>query len=71
MGEVAYEIEDEIPWIMCEQPDAPINLVETKNGYYADNWLAGHFASGRNQPGAWTENWPGWFQNWGDPVPHR
>jgi hypothetical protein len=19
----------------------------------------------------WTENWPGWFQKWGEPVPHR
>jgi len=69
---LAMNLTNKEPWIMCQQDDAPntANLVNTCNGFYCDNWLPGHFQS-RNTPAAWTENWPGWFQNWGSPKPHR
>eukprot|EP01113_Clastostelium_recurvatum_P016377 TRINITY_DN1935_c0_g1_i2.p1 TRINITY_DN1935_c0_g1~~TRINITY_DN1935_c0_g1_i2.p1 ORF type:complete len:730 (-),score=170.45 TRINITY_DN1935_c0_g1_i2:65-2254(-) len=59
-----------IPWIMCSQDDVT-TVIDTCNGFYCDNWLPGHFSAFPNQPALWTENWPGWFQNWGDAVPHR
>ena len=47
------------------------DIVNACNGYYCDEWIAKHAADFPNQPHAFTENWPGWFQKWGDPVPHR
>lgn len=65
-----------IPWVMCQQGEghgsAPAEeIVNTCNGYYCDEWIATHASDFPNQPHAFTENWPGWFQKWGDPVPHR
>lgn len=65
-----------VPWIMCQQgegtgsaPDATI--INACNGFYCDNWISGHAHDFPQQPHMWTENWPGWFQNWGEPIPHR
>lgn len=65
-----------IPWIMCQQGEgvgtAPAAaIVNACNGFYCDDWIAKHAAAFPNQPHMWTENWPGWFQNWGEPIPHR
>jgi hypothetical protein len=65
-----------IPWVMCQQGEgrgrAPAaEIVNTCNGYYCDDWIATHASEFPNQPHAFTENWPGWFQKWGDPMPHR
>jgi hypothetical protein len=27
-----------IPWVMCQQADAPRNIINTCNGFYCDNW---------------------------------
>ncbi|KAL2644811.1 hypothetical protein R1flu_012398 [Riccia fluitans] len=56
-----------IPWIMCQQSDAPLNVINACNGYYCDGFKPN--APGR--PIVWTEDWNGWFQNWGGTVPHR
>lgn len=66
----------QIPWIMCQQGEGvgtapPAHIINTCNGYYCDNWIEKHVADFPNQPHMFTENWPGWFQNWGQPVPHR
>ncbi|RYG58614.1 hypothetical protein EON64_21135, partial [archaeon] len=65
-----------VPWVMCQQgegtgtaPDA--SIVNTCNGFYCDNWISQHAAAFPAQPHMFTELWPGWFQNWGEPVPHR
>ena len=60
-----------VPWIMCQQADAPTSVINTCNGFYCDNWLPGHFQSFPSEPAMWTENWPGWFQKWGEPKPRR
>lgn len=64
------------PWIMCQQGEgtgtAPFKeIVNTCNGFYCDNWISQHASDFPNQPHMWTENWPGWFQKWGEPIPHR
>lgn len=66
----------DVPWMMCQQGEdvgtaPPASVINTCNGYYCDNWIEGHAAAFPNQPHMWTENWPGWFQNWGQAVPHR
>jgi len=65
-----------LPWIMCQQGEGtgtapPAHIINTCNGYYCDNWIPQHAKEFPNQPHMFTENWPGWFQNWGDAVPHR
>jgi hypothetical protein len=56
-----------VPWIMCQQPDAPQPIINTCNGYYCRNFQPNNPKS----PKMFTENWIGWFQKWGERVPHR
>ncbi|CAI8588192.1 unnamed protein product [Vicia faba] len=56
-----------VPWIMCQQPDAPQPVINTCNGYYCRNFKPNNPKS----PKMFTENWIGWFQKWGERVPHR
>ncbi|GER34103.1 beta-galactosidase [Striga asiatica] len=56
-----------VPWVMCKQVDAPENIIDTCNGYYCD----GFRPNSNTKPVIWTENWDGWYTNWGDKVPHR
>ncbi|KAI4357584.1 hypothetical protein L6164_001523 [Bauhinia variegata] len=56
-----------VPWLMCQQPDAPPPMLNTCNGYYCDQFIP----NSNNTPQIWTENWTGWFKYWGMPNPHR
>ena len=78
LAQYALGLEDTkgIPWIMCQQGEGvgtapPAEIVNSCNGFYCDNWISSHAAAFPNQPHMFTENWPGWFQNWGEPIPHR
>ncbi|KAL2331072.1 hypothetical protein Fmac_018653 [Flemingia macrophylla] len=55
-----------VPWIMCQQQDAPQPMMNTCNGYYCDNFQPNNPKS----PKMFTENWIGWFQKWGERVPY-
>ena len=56
-----------VPWIMCQQADAPAPMINTCNGYYCDEFTPNN----PNNPKVWTENWIGWFKTWGSADPHR
>ncbi|XP_054776094.1 beta-galactosidase 7-like [Prosopis cineraria] len=58
-----------VPWIMCQQNDAPSTVIQTCNGFYCDSFQP----NGNNpkNPKVFTENWVGWFQKWGEKLPHR
>ncbi|KAL6224296.1 hypothetical protein ACLB2K_003151 [Fragaria x ananassa] len=56
-----------VPWIMCQQPDAPASMINTCNGWYCDKFKP----SNPNTPKMWTENWTGWFKSWGGLDPLR
>ncbi|KAJ7979214.1 Beta-galactosidase [Quillaja saponaria] len=56
-----------VPWIMCQQSDAPEPMINTCNGWYCDSFTPNN----PNSPKMWTENWTGWFKNWGGTDPHR
>ncbi|KAK7305146.1 hypothetical protein VNO77_43046 [Canavalia gladiata] len=56
-----------VPWIMCQQSDAPQPIINTCNGYYCDLFEP----NSPNSPKMFTENWIGWFQKWGERTPHR
>ncbi|GMI39439.1 hypothetical protein TeGR_g2538 [Tetraparma gracilis] len=66
----------DIPWVMCQQGEGtgtspPEDLINACNGYYCDNWIEKHAEAFPNQPHMFTENWPGWYQKWGEAAPHR
>ncbi|QCE15155.1 beta-galactosidase [Vigna unguiculata] len=56
-----------VPWIMCQQWDAPDPVIDTCNSFYCDQFKP----TSPNRPKIWTENWPGWFKTFGGRDPHR
>ncbi|CAK7352366.1 unnamed protein product [Dovyalis caffra] len=56
-----------VPWIMCQQGDAPQPMINTCNGFYCDQFKPNNPKS----PKMWTENWSGWFKLWGGRDPYR
>ncbi|GLT62854.1 hypothetical protein SLA2020_354570 [Shorea laevis] len=56
-----------VPWIMCQQDNAPQPMINTCNGFYCDQFKPNNARS----PKMWTENWTGWFKAWGGRDPHR
>ncbi|KAF6174297.1 hypothetical protein GIB67_040790 [Kingdonia uniflora] len=64
---MAQSLDIGVPWIMCQQPDAPQPMINTCNGWYCDSFTP----NSPNSPKMWTENWTGWFKHWGGRDPHR
>ncbi|XP_050220184.1 beta-galactosidase 15-like [Mercurialis annua] len=64
---MAESLDIGVPWIMCQQTDAPQPMINTCNGWYCDQFTPNN----ANSPKMWTENWTGWFKSWGGKVPHR
>ncbi|PWA61082.1 beta-galactosidase 10 [Artemisia annua] len=56
-----------VPWIMCQQWDAPYPVINTCNSFYCDDFKPAY----PTMPKIWTENWPGWFKAFGGRSPHR
>ncbi|XWS49458.1 hypothetical protein CRYUN_Cryun12cG0005400 [Craigia yunnanensis] len=56
-----------VPWIMCQQDDAPEPMISTCNGFYCDSFTPNN----TKIPKMFTENWTGWFKKWGQKDPHR
>ncbi|KAG9443677.1 hypothetical protein H6P81_015017 [Aristolochia fimbriata] len=56
-----------VPWIMCQQSDAPPPMINTCNGFYCHRFTP----TNPNTPKMWTENWTGWFKAWGGSNPTR
>ncbi|KAL8171772.1 hypothetical protein V2J09_023576 [Rumex salicifolius] len=56
-----------VPWIMCQQWDAPYPVINTCNGFYCHDFTP----ISPKYPKMWTENWPGWFKTFGSRDPHR
>ncbi|KAK1414241.1 hypothetical protein QVD17_29984 [Tagetes erecta] len=56
-----------VPWVMCQQKDAPDPIINTCNGFYCD-----YFSPNKNfKPKMWTEAWTGWFTEFGGAVTYR
>ncbi|KAK4430888.1 Beta-galactosidase 15 [Sesamum alatum] len=64
---MAQSLDIGVPWIMCQQNDAPSSVINTCNGWYCDQFTPNN----PNSPKMWTENWTGWFKNWGGKDPYR
>ncbi|XP_048321306.2 beta-galactosidase 7 [Ziziphus jujuba] len=66
-AQLALSYDTGVPWIMCQQDNAPAPMISTCNGYYCDQY----YPKRKGIPKMWTENWTGWFKNWGSQDPHR
>ncbi|KAK4408936.1 Beta-galactosidase 8 [Sesamum angolense] len=64
---MATSLDTGVPWVMCQQSDAPNPIINTCNGFYCDQFTP----NSNNKPKMWTENWSGWFSSFGDPLPYR
>ncbi|CAI8610903.1 unnamed protein product [Vicia faba] len=64
---MATSLDTGVPWVMCQQANAPDPIINTCNGFYCDQ-----FTPNSNQkPKIWTENWTGCFLAFGGAVPYR
>lgn len=64
---MALSLDTGVPWIMCQQADAPDPIINTCNGFYCDQFKP----NSDKKPKMWTENWTGWFLDFGGAVPYR
>ncbi|RKP33548.1 glycosyl hydrolases family 35-domain-containing protein [Dimargaris cristalligena] len=70
-GELAHRMNSTVPWIMCRQWSDVPHVIPTHNDFYCHHYLKDFFHKFPDYPGMWTENWPGWFQRWGEARPTR
>ncbi|KAL5572484.1 hypothetical protein UlMin_022081 [Ulmus minor] len=66
-AQMAVGLNTGVPWIMCKQEDAPDPIIDTCNGFYCENFKPNKVY----KPKMWTENWTGWYTEFGGPVPNR
>ncbi|XP_051128365.1 beta-galactosidase 6-like isoform X2 [Andrographis paniculata] len=66
-AETAVGLNTTVPWVMCQQEDAPDPIINTCNGFYCDRWSP----NSPFKPKMWTENYAGWFLSFGYAVPFR
>ncbi|CAL5200286.1 unnamed protein product [Lathyrus oleraceus] len=64
---MATSLDTGVPWVMCQQGDAPDPIINTCNGFYCDQFTP----NSNTKPKMWTENWSGWFLSFGGAVPYR
>ncbi|CAN1221977.1 Beta-galactosidase 8 [Linum grandiflorum] len=66
-AETAVNLNVSVPWVMCQQADAPDPIINTCNGFYCDQFTP----NSPSKPKFWTENYPGWYVTFGSPIPSR
>ncbi|KAF7837990.1 beta-galactosidase-like isoform X1 [Senna tora] len=66
-AQMAVGLNTGVPWVMCKQDDAPDPVIDACNGYYCENYTPNK----SYKPKMWTENWTGWYTEFGAPVPKR
>ncbi|KAK7265368.1 hypothetical protein RJT34_32987 [Clitoria ternatea] len=66
-AQMAVGLDTGVPWIMCKQEDAPDPVIDTCNGFYCENFTPNQ----KYKPKMWTENWTGWYTEFGGAVPRR
>ncbi|RVX08584.1 Beta-galactosidase 6 [Vitis vinifera] len=66
-AETAVSLNTSVPWVMCQQEDAPDPIINTCNGFYCDQFTS----NSPSKPKMWTENYSGWFLAFGNAIPYR
>ncbi|XP_010921989.1 beta-galactosidase 8 isoform X1 [Elaeis guineensis] len=63
----AVALNTTVPWVMCQQEDAPDPIINTCNGFYCDRFTP----NSASKPKMWTESYSGWFLSFGYAIPYR
>ncbi|GLT79074.1 hypothetical protein SLA2020_505820 [Shorea laevis] len=66
-AQMAVGLSTGVPWVMCKQDDAPDPVINTCNGWYCENFKPNQ----KYKPKMWTENWTGWYTEFGGATPNR
>lgn len=66
-AQMAVGLNTGVPWVMCKQEDAPDPVIDTCNGFYCE----GFKPNKDYKPKMFTENWTGWYTQFGGAVPYR
>ncbi|RHN75922.1 putative glycosidase [Medicago truncatula] len=66
-AKMATSLDTGVPWVMCQQEDAPDSIINTCNGFYCDQFTP----NSNTKPKMWTENWSAWYLLFGGGFPHR
>ncbi|WCJ42674.1 Beta-galactosidase [Euphorbia peplus] len=66
-ADMAVGLATGVPWVMCKQDDAPDPVINSCNGFYCENFKPNSVS----KPKMWTENWTGWYTEFGGSVPYR
>ncbi|XP_058729818.1 beta-galactosidase 8-like isoform X2 [Vicia villosa] len=64
---IATSLDTGVPWVMCQQVNAPDPIINACNGFYCDQFTP----NSDKKPKTWTENYSGWFFAFGEAVPYR
>ncbi|KAK2433960.1 beta-galactosidase [Trifolium repens] len=64
---MATSLDTGVPWVMCQQANAPDPIINTCNDFYCDQFTP----NSDKKPKMWTENWTGWFLAFGEAAPYR
>ncbi|TYI22182.1 hypothetical protein ES332_A06G086500v1 [Gossypium tomentosum] len=72
-AQMAVGLDTGVPWIMCKQDDAPDPVVRYPPIYKHLQWilLRKLTPNAKYKPKMWTENWTGWYTEFGGAVPTR
>ncbi|KAK7275617.1 hypothetical protein RIF29_16737 [Crotalaria pallida] len=68
-AQMAVGLQTGVPWIMCQQDDAPDPVINTCNGRKCGITFKG--PNSPNKPSLWTENWTSFIQAFGEEPPLR
>ncbi|XP_051144918.1 beta-galactosidase 13-like isoform X2 [Andrographis paniculata] len=68
-AEMAVELYNGVPWIMCKQKNAPPSVISTCNGRQCGDTFPG--PNGPDKPTLWTENWTAQYRVFGDSPSQR
>ncbi|GLT47820.1 hypothetical protein SLA2020_214820 [Shorea laevis] len=66
-AQMAVGLDTGVPWVMCKQDDAPDPVINTCNSWYCENFQPNQ----KYKPKMWTENWTGWYTEFGGAIPNR
>ncbi|KAK2380321.1 beta-galactosidase [Trifolium repens] len=64
---MATSLDTGVPWVMCQQANAPDPIINTCNDFYCDQFTP----NSDKKPKMWTENCTGWFLAFGEAAPYR
>ncbi|KAL8556439.1 hypothetical protein ACS0TY_004040 [Phlomoides rotata] len=68
-ADLAVNLYNGVPWVMCKQKDAPQTVISTCNGRNCGDTFPG--PNGPDKPSLWTENWTAQYRVFGDSPSQR